>query len=255
MAHSLIRCFADLEALTRAAADELVEQAASAISQRDRFTIALAGGSTPRGLYELLGESPYKERVAWEKAQFFWGDERGVSPDHPESNYRMTREALLKKLVVPENHVHRMQAAEEDWERAARNYQSEMARVFGVSIQGEPPRFDLVLLGLGADGHTASLFPSTAALKETNRWVVPNDVPQLESRRLTLTPRVFNQAHQIMFLVAGAEKAPALVRVLEGSDPPELVPAKLIRPAPDRCLWFVDREAAGLLRNSKGRFR
>ncbi len=117
------------------------------------------------------------------------------------------------------------------------------------------PRFDLVLLGLGADGHTASLFPSTAALKETNRWVVPNDVPQLESRRLTLTPRVFNRAHQIMFLVSGAEKAPALVRVLEGSDPPELVPAKLIRPAPDRCLWFVDREAAGLLRNSKGRFR
>ncbi len=247
MSEPIIRCCADAEAVSRAAAEEFVRLAREAAAARGRFTVALSGGSTPRRLYQLLAEAPFRAQVDWPKVEFFWGDERAVPPDHKDSNYRTANEALLTKLALPPGHVHRMQAERPDRDATAREYQEEIARVFGVSPDGEPPSFDLVLLGMGPDGHTASLFPGTAALKETRRWVVANHVPQMNTDRVTMTAPVLNRAANVLFLVAGGDKAERLAEVLGGPADVERLPSQLLRGATGRVVWLVDEAAASRL--------
>ncbi len=187
--------------------------------------MALSGGSTPRRLYQLLAGEPFRGQVDWPRVEIFWGDERSVPPDNKDSNYRMAHEALLEALKLPAGHVHRMQAERADRDAAAREYQDEIARAFGVDANGGPPAFDLVLLGMGPDGHTASLFPHTAALGETKRWVVVNHVPQMNTDRMTLTYPVLNRAREVLFLVAGADKAERLDELLQGPPDPQRLPS------------------------------
>jgi len=183
--------------------------------------------------------------------EFFWGDERTVPPDHPDSNFHMANEALLQKLEVAPKQIHRMQAELEDKEAVARDYQTEIAHVFGVPEQGEPPSFDLILLGLGPDGHTASLFPHTEAVVERQRWISRNDVPKLNASRITMTAPILNRGKFILFLVAGADKAEALHAVLDGPKDPERLPAQLIQPTGGILIWMTDEAAISRL-DSKG---
>ena len=238
---------ADAEAISRAAAAEVVECARKAVAARGRFTIVLSGGSTPRRLYELLAEPPLRNQIEWERVEVFWGDERAVAPDHPDSNFGMARAALLVRVPIPPEQVFRMAAEREDRDAAAREYEADIARSFGVPLDGEPPSFDLILLGMGPDGHTASLFPHTEAPRETRRWVVCNYVPKFKADRLTLTPPIINRSRLILFLVAGPDKAPALQAVLEGPSGPMEFPAQLICPATGRLVWMVDQAAASRL--------
>lgn len=247
MSSPILRQVADAEQVSRTAAEEFVRLARDSISAHGRFTVALSGGSTPRRLFQILAEAPFREQVEWTKVEFFWGDERSVPPDHKDSNFRMAGEALLQKIPIAPDRIHRIQAERPDRDVAAREYQAEIARVFGVSPDGEPPIFDLVLLGMGPDAHTASLFPSTTALKETTRWVVPNYVPKFSTYRLTLTPRILNRAAQVLFLVAGPDKAAPLAEVLEGPPDTDRLPSQLIRPTAGRLVWLLDREAASRL--------
>jgi 6-phosphogluconolactonase len=244
MTSPVVRIFPDVEALSEAAAREFVRAAQEAIAARGRFSVVLSGGSTPRQLYQLLTGPPYRDEVDWGRVEVFWGDERCVPPDDRASNYHMAREAMLDRLPIPASHVHRMEAEREDRDAAARDYEQILARVVGVAPGGEPPAFDLVLLGLGPEGHTASLFPYTAALEETKRWVVANHIPKLGADRLTLTVPMLNRAREVLFLVAGSDKAEALAGVLDGPPEPRRLPAQLVRPANGRLVWFVDRQAA-----------
>jgi 6-phosphogluconolactonase len=232
-------------ALFEAAADEFARQASAAIGAEGRFTVALSGGSTPKGLFSLLASND-RERLPWEKMFFFWGDERHVPPDHPESNYRMAHEALLSKVPVPAGNVYRVAGEDLDADRAARQYEQTL-REFFQPAAGAYPRFDLILLGMGPDGHTASLFPGTTALQEESRWVVANRVEKLKTDRITFTRPVINSAKVVMFLVGGADKAVTLKEVLEGTQSPELFPSKLIHPTSGQLIWLVDRAAAGAL--------
>ena len=223
--------------LARAAAETFVEEAAESIQEKGSFAVVLAGGSTPKALYELLA-AEYRDIVDWKKVHPFFGDERTVPPDHEGSNYRMAQHALLSR--VPIGSVHRMRGELEPRE-AATLYEEELETFFGGA-----PRFDLVLLGIGEDGHTASLFPGTPALNVAERWTVENPVYKLDSVRLTLTVPVLNAAKKIIFLVAGEGKAWALKEILGGNANPHEYPAKLIRPK-GRTIWMVDRAAAQLL--------
>jgi 6-phosphogluconolactonase len=252
MSSRTIRIFADVEALSEAAAHEFVRCAGEAIAARGRFTVALSGGSTPKRLYQLLTAEPFRSRVDWGRVECFWGDERCVPPDHPDSNYRMAREAMLAHLSIPAEHVHRIEAERSDRDAAARDYETVLAGVFGVRAGVEPPALDLILLGMGPDGHTASLFPHTQALNETKRWVVPNHVPQLNTDRLTLTRPILNRAREVLFLLAGADKAERLAEVLAGPADPLRLPAQSIQPD-GQLLWFVDRAAAARLPSSLAR--
>jgi 6-phosphogluconolactonase len=245
MSQPSTRRLPDAEAVCRAAAEEFVRLA------RGRFTVALSGGSTPRRLYQLLAEAPFRDQVDWPHIEVFWGDERAVPPAHKDSNFGMAQAALLSKVPIPAAHIHRMEAERPDRDVAARNYQQEIAHVFGVVAEGEPPAFDLVLLGMGPDGHTASLFPYTAALKESQRWVVANHVPKLNTDRLTLTAPIINRAANVLFLVAGADKAAVLAEVLEGPADPERLPSQLIRPGAGRLLWLLDEAAASRLHSGE----
>jgi 6-phosphogluconolactonase len=244
MTTGTVRTFDNAEAVSRAAADEFVRCAGEAVAARGRFAVALSGGSTPRRLYQLLAGPPWRDRVEWDRVEVFWGDERCVPPDHPDSNYRMAREALLSHVPVPAGQVHRLEADRPDHDDATRAYQETLARAFGSAA--EPPRFDLVLLGMGPDGHTASLFPQTAALGQTARWVVANFVPKFDADRLTLTYPVLNRAREVLFLVCGADKADVLREVLEGPADPRRLPSQAVRPE-GALLWFVDRAAAARL--------
>jgi 6-phosphogluconolactonase len=244
MSSRIIRIFADKEALSEAAAHEFVRCAREAVADRGRFTVALSGGSTPKQLYQILTTEPFRAQVDWGRVEFFWGDERCVPPDHPDSNYRMAHETMLAHLSIPAEHTHRMEAERPDCDTAARDYQDVLARVlYGKPTVPEPPALDLVLLGMGPDGHTASLFPHTDALRETMRWVVCNHVPQLNTDRLTLTLPALNRAREVLFLVAGADKTERLVEVLAGPADPMRLPSQSIQP--DGLLgWYVDRAAA-----------
>jgi len=224
--------------LAAEAARRISVAAADAVATRGRFVLALAGGSTPRTLYGALAEGAGGP-VPWAATTILFGDERAVAPGHPHSNYGMARETLLSRVPLDPDRIHRMEG-EADLEEAADRYERVLTRLF----PGEPlPRIDLVLLGLGADGHTASLFPGSPALEETVRWVVPVDLPGKE-RRLTLTLPVLNAAHRVLFLVAGAEKARALARAF-GPEPDLSLPAALIRPMGGTLEVLADREAAG----------
>ena len=245
-----LRQFADLEELSEAAADEFCRIACQAIAESRRAVITLSGGSTPRRLYELLTTDRYRHRVAWDRVEFFWGDERAVPPDHRDSNFRMADDVLLEPLAIPSAHIHRIEGERNDLNAAALAYEREIARVFGVLPDGPPPAFDLVLLGIGADGHTASLFPGTDVSVESTRWVVPQYAPAIAANRVTMTPRLLNAAQHVMFLVAGTEKADALAQVLEGVRDPQCLPAQMIEPTSGVLMWFVDRAAAGRLDRS-----
>ena len=244
MAELSVRIFDDPSALMRAAADEIVSAARAAADERGRFTWALGGGSTPRALYRLLAGDPYRERMPWSAIHFFWGDERHVPPDHPDSNFRMAREAMLDAAPVPPENIHRVRAEEPDAQRAAAEYEAAL-RSFFVPAPGEFPRFDLILLGLGKEGHTASLFPESPVLRERERLVAAPWVEAQKTFRVTLTPPVLNHARRAMFLVSGEEKADALRAVLEGPREPERYPAQIVE---GNRLWMVDRSAARLLK-------
>jgi len=243
---------ADQTALAKEAAERCARIAQEAVARAGRFTIALSGGSTPKLLYSLLAAEPYSTSLPWSKTHVFWGDERAVPPDDPDSNFGMAKATLLDRVPIPADRVHRMQAERDDLDLVAREYEAEIARSFGVPPGAEPPAFDLILLGLGPDGHTASLFPHTEAVRERARWVVRNHVPKLNSDRVTLTAPILNRGEMVLFLVAGSDKAPALQAVLEGPADPDRLPAQLIRPTSGRLMWLVDRAAASrLTQNTK----
>lgn len=238
-----VRILPDAAALFQVAADEFARQAKAAVSARKRFTVALAGGSTPKGLYRLLAAN---STLPWSRIYFFFGDERHVPPDHPESNYRMARETLLSKVPIPADHVFRVPAENPDAVQAAESYQQTLQKFFQVG-PGSFPRFELILLGMGPDGHTASLFPGTKALQERSRLVVANWVEKFKTDRITFTVPVLNNARVVMFLVSGQDKAQTLKEVLEGDQPADLYPSKLIRPVDGQLIWMVDRAAAAAL--------
>lgn len=251
MAQQLIdlRRFAEGEDLARAAAEEFTRRAEAAVRDHARFSVALSGGSTPRRLYRLLADpaQPFRDRIDWSATHVFWGDERHVPPDHPDSNYRMAREALLDLVPVPAENIHRMRGEEADAAHAASLYEAEL-RAFFADSSAMPPRFDLVLLGLGTDAHTASLFPGSEAVRERERWVLAPWVERLASRRITLTPAVFDRAAAVIFLVQGEDKADALRAVLEGGRDPDRYPAQVVRPESGELLWLIDDAAANRLR-------
>jgi 6-phosphogluconolactonase len=237
----------DASALMRAAAAEVARRAEEAVASRGRFLVALAGGATPRRLYALLADprEPWRARVDWSRTHVFFGDERHVHPDDPESNFGMARAALLGKVPVPPGQVHRVQAEDTDAEEAARAYEATLRDVFGLA-PGERPRFDLILLGLGADGHTASLFPGNPALDEQERLVAAPWVDRLRTHRITLTLPVLDAARAVVFLVSGEEKATRVADVLEG--PGAALPAGRVRPAGGELVWLLDAPAARELR-------
>lgn len=230
--------------LFQAAADEVISAAKEALRQRGRFTIALAGGSTPKGLYTLIAAN--STSLPWEKTFFFLGDERHVPPNHPDSNFRMANEALLSKVPVPPTNIFRIPAENPDAAAAAEAYEQTLRKFFALKPQ-EFPRLDVILLGIGTDGHTASLFPETAALRETSRLVVANWVERLKTWRITLTLPVLNSARVAAFLVSGIHKAGILHEVFEGKAPDERYPCRLVRPKDGKLMWFVDRAAASEL--------
>jgi 6-phosphogluconolactonase len=229
------------EELAEAAARDFAARAEGAIGERGRFTVAFAGGSTPRATYKVLAQY-YADRIDWSRVHAFFGDERTVSPEHEDSNYRMVHETVLSR--VPVGSVHRMHG-ELPPEEAAAAYEEELREFFGRSSVFA---FDLILLGLGEDGHTLSLFPETSALDVTGRWVVANAVPKFQTTRLTLTVPVINAARAVTFLVAGEDKAGALKEVLEGDADPRVYPARFVRPESGDLTWMVDRAAAGSLK-------
>jgi 6-phosphogluconolactonase len=238
----MIWLYDDYEALSSAAAGLFVQQARQAIEARGRFSVALAGGHTPRRTYELLAQASFGARVPWNQVHIFWGDERCVPPDDRRSNARMARQALLDQVPIPPSQVHPIPCTSTPQE-AADEYEAVLQLFFG----GQPPRFDLVLLGLGENGHTASLMPDTPVLEEQERWVAPVYLRAPEPDRVTLTAPLINQAQVVALLVSGPSKASILRQVLEGPPDPEYLPAQLIKPAHGELHWLVDQEAAGLL--------
>lgn len=231
----------DAPAVAREAAGQLRRRLAKAPADRP-FTVVLSGGSTPRLLFRELAASLPDPARAWSRVHWFWGDERPVPPDHPDSNFHLAREEWLAKLAPPPDHVHRI-LAELGAEEAAALYEAELVSFFGLA-PGEAPRFDFVFLGLGADGHTASLFPGSEALAETSRLVAAPWVEALGERRVTLTYPVLNAARAVLFLVTGRDKAATLARVLDGPYRPDLLPAQGVRPTDGGMLWLVDEDAA-----------
>ena len=237
----------DAGAITRRAAEEFLKSANEAVARKGSFTVALAGGATPRALYALLSDEPaYRSKMPWDKLHFFFGDERHVPPDSPDSNFRMANEALFSKGLVKPEQITRIKGEYPDTEKAALEYEQALRAYFKLK-DGEYPRFDLVLLGMGDEGHTLSLFPGTGALHASNRIVVRNWVGKFFTERITLTAPAANQANRVIFLVTRADKAPALKAVLEGPYEPEQLPAQLIQPANGRLLWLVDQAAGSML--------
>ncbi len=234
---------ADAAELASEAARRFAELAEVFTGDIGRFAVALSGGSTPKAMYRILAEKPYADSLPWPSTCFFWGDERCVPPDHPESNYRMAHETLLSKVPAAPENIFRIPAEDQDHQRAAERYSETLQKFFGE----EWPHFDLIFLGMGADGHTASLFPGTAALNVNDRIAVANYVEKLQSWRITLTAAAINRARNIIFLVAGEDKAPALKAVIEGPRDPEKYPSQLIEPYYGTLLWMVDEAAASLL--------
>lgn len=240
-----VRRLATPQDLFQAAAEEFIRAAGEAVAQRGRFTVALSGGSTPKSLFTLLAANA-ASTLPWTEMFFFWGDERHVPPDDPDSNYRMAQEALLSKAPIPIKNVFRIPSENPDAAAAAESYELTLKKFFALKPQ-ELPRFDLILLGVGPDGHTASLFPETAGLSEKSRLVVANWVEKLKTYRITLTLPVLNAARCAAFLVSGIDKAPVVREVLEGKAPREKYPSKLVQPGDGKLIWFVDRAAGSEL--------
>ena len=229
--------------MARGAAERFVELGQAAIDARGCFSVGLAGGSTPKRTYELLASEAYREQLNWSKVHIFFGDERCVPPDHSESNYRMANEALISRVSIPPPNVHRINGLGDAVANASL-YEDELRTFFNPASW---PRFDLVLLGMGDDGHTASLFPGTKALVEPRAWVVANWVEKFGAFRITLTAPAINHAANIVFLVSGTSKAERLSEVLRGARDPTKLPSQLIQPERGSLEWLVDKAAASQL--------
>lgn len=242
----------DAAALARRAAQYFVEMAGEAVASQGYARIAISGGSTPKAAFELMADpsQPWRARMPWEHLDLYWVDERAVPPDDAASNYRMTREALLDHVPLRPSQIHRIEG-ELPPEEAAARYESELRQSVGVEGT-DGPRFDLVALGMGPDGHTASLFPRTAALHETGRLVTANHVPQMDTWRITLTWPAINRACSVFFLISGADKAEIVKEVLTGAHDPERLPSQLIRPSSGILTLIMDKAAAALLPATDG---
>lgn len=238
-----LKIYADEYRLARTAAEFFVTTARQAIEANGRFSVALSGGSTPESLHTLLATDTYAPRIDWANVHIFWGDERCVPPDNIDSNYRSANQMLLDSVPIPTENVHRMQGEIEP-AQAAQSYEAELRAFFGDS---DLPRFDLIYLGLGADGHTASLFPHTDALQAEDQWVVPNYVEDIRAWRLTLTAPAINAAANVVFLVTGDRKAAILREVLQGEQQPDKLPAQMIQPTDGKLVWLLDESAAQML--------
>jgi 6-phosphogluconolactonase len=245
-----ITVYPDNESLIGGAADLIIELAAQSIAGRGCFTLALSGGGTPRPVYARLATAGYRDRIDWSKVRIFFGDERCVPPDDPRSNYLMVRTALLDQVPLPPGNIVRIRG-EEPPEKAAADYTDALQRAFGGdAVTGGPPAegFDLILLGMGENGHTASLFPGLAAVTETVRWVMALYVEVVGMWRVTMTPVIINAARQVAFLVSGAQKAAMLRQVLEGPYQPVVLPSQIIKPVSGKLRWLLDQPAAAKLR-------
>lgn len=242
----------DPAALARRAACHFVEMVSEAAEANGRARIAISGGSTPKAAFQLLAdpEQAYRKRMPWDALELFWVDERTVPPDHPDSNFNMTRQALLDHVPLQSQQIHRIEG-ELQPEAAAARYESELRNAFRLE-GAETPRFDLISLGMGDDGHTASLFPHTAAIHEMGRLVTANHVPQKDTWRITLTWPVINQARSVFFLIAGADKAERVHEVFIGPRDPERLPSQLIWPSSGILTLFLDKAAAAHLPPTNG---
>lgn len=236
--------YPDKDSVAHAAAELFIARGISAIAAHGAYYVVLAGGSTPKAAYTLIAQPQYADRLDWSKVQLFWGDERCVDPDDIESNYRMARETLITPLRIPLSNIHRMHGEIQPTE-AAEQYEVLLRRIWREAAL---PRFDLVLLGMGDDGHTASLFPHTPALNETGRWVAAHYVDRVGMWRLTLTAPAINSAACVAFLVTGANKAARLKAVLRGAKRPHDLPSQMIAPTNGDLLWLVDADAGRLVK-------
>jgi 6-phosphogluconolactonase len=242
-----IRIFKDSAAIARRAAEIFLETAQSAVDRSGIFSVALAGGSTPKLLYSLLATDPgFSSRLPWDKMQLFFGDERHVGPDDPQSNFKMASDTMISKAPLKSEQVHRMKGEYPDTEQAAREYEQVLSAQFQLK-DGQLPRFNLVLVGMGDEGHCLSLFPGTRALHAEGRTVVRNWVGKLYADRITITAPAANNAAMILFTVTGKEKALALKAVLEGPYEPDQLPSQLLQPTNGKLLWFVDEAAGNML--------
>lgn len=242
-----VRVLSDPDHLARAAAELFIRSAQAAIQDRGSFSVMLSGGSTPTALYRLLAEPDSAAQISWKQVHVFWGDERCVPPDHPNSNYRLAHETLLGRVPLPTHHIHRIPAERAPAEAAA-HYEADLVAHLRAAAPGHLRLFDLTLLGLGEDGHTASLFPGSRALQETSRLVTADFIPSRNEWRVTLTVPALNYlSDQILFLASGADKAAALNRVLCGPFDPAALPAQAIRPLSGLVIWLVDAQAAKAL--------
>lgn len=235
------KVYRDAASLARAGAEQFVALVANAISVRDRFSVALSGGSTPKAMFMLLAGDEFARRVEWSKVHLFWGDERCVPPDHADSNYRMTQETLLSHVPIPESNVYRIRGEIEP-AQAAKEYEQVLHTFFGSK-----DNFDLIFLGMGDDGHTASLFPDTAAIHERQHWVIAHYVEKVSMWRVTFTSVIINAARNVTFLVSGSGKAERLNEVLNGPYQPDRLPSQIIKPDTGQLLWLLDTDAAALL--------
>jgi len=232
--------------VVEAATERFVDAVKRAVALRGRFSVALSGGSTPREVYARLAEPEIASRIPWKQVHLFWGDERMVPPDHSDSNYRMVKESLLRQIEIPRENVHRMKG-ELPPEMAAEQYQQELQDFFPEEL----PRFDLVFLGVGEDGHTASLFPGTAAPDEMEKLVTSVYVPKLNAWRVTLTLPVINNAREVIFLVVGSGKAEIVQRIATLPEPSPDYPASLVQPHTGEPLWMLDSEAEGKIEDER----
>lgn len=251
-----VRVYRDNDELALKAARRFARLADQYVVGCGRFTVALSGGSTPKAMFALLAQSPFVETIPWASIYFFWGDERCVPPDHADSNYRMTAETLLAKVAVPLENIFRIPAELADANLAAQTYAETLQQFFLKTLDTKStaplsnvPRFDLVFLGMGSDGHTASLFPGTAALHNDSDIVTANYVEKFQAQRITLTAKTINNARNVTFLIAGQDKAETLKQVLEGERQIERYPSQMIQPGKGTLLWLVDEAAASLLQS------
>jgi 6-phosphogluconolactonase len=240
----VLRRLLDPHAVALEGALEFVRSARSTLEQGDSFSVALAGGSTPRAMLRLLAEEPLRNEVEWARVLFIFGDERLVPPGHDDSNFRMAKDALFSKLDLREDQVHRIHGECDDPEVAAAEYEAVLRDSLGVDERGKRLGPDLFFLGMGEDGHTASLFPGTTALNETRRWVVANEVPELETTRITLTYPALTRARRVVFMACGTSKASRLVEVFDASAGGDVLPAARVSPRSGVLIWLVDEAAA-----------
>jgi 6-phosphogluconolactonase len=240
-----ISIYPDTDTLAQKAAEMFVDTAGESIRDHGRFMVALSGGSTPNKMYAILATRNHTDKIEWENVHIFWGDERCVPPDHPDNNFRMARQAFLDHIPIPPGNIHRI-PGELEPHSAAEMYARDLRTSF--MLQGnDPPRFDLIFLGMGTDGHTASLFPNTTAVNDQKNLVAANFVPKLEAWRITLTARTINAAANVVFLASGSDKSQTLERVLNGPRKPRFFPSQLIDPTSGKLLWMLDADAAASL--------